>query len=369
MYDTLFPPGAPFFYAILRHLDPSMRLIDYSLWFLSSLVPLLLAYTAERLCGRTSALFVLAFSSLYFPLWEYFGYLLSEGPFLFTLLSAFLLLVLSLQAPSRRKAIFWGLAAGVMLGASAACKSCSLVSALLVFSVLIFSARKNHFRIWPSLIAAGMGLILLLIPVSIHATRLNEGRFLLIANDAPRTFLLGHQGRVGLTWFYDTARDFRMNFINPSSNQHYYAVEKTYPFGPYDAANYAAGWKWTKANPGEALLLSIEHVFDSFALVTPWPGYFRPYQPWTVFFSEVFLVLLLAPVLVHLCRSAREFGRADPSILGDMMLTAAILSIYILAFFFVGEARYRVQYDGFMIILASRAFFPRSSESSYRWCH
>jgi len=254
-----------------------------------------------------------------------------------------------------------GFAGGIFLAASAACKSCALVSAAFVLLILLFVSRKNSLRLWPTLSAAAVGAALLLIPVSIRATRLNEGRFVLIANDAPRTFLLGHQGRVGLTWFVDAKRDFRMNYINPSAPQHGYGVEKTYSFGPYDAGpNYAAGWRWTKANPLEALLLSFEHVFDSFALVTAWPGSFRPYLPWTIFFTEMFYVFILGPAFFHIVRSRRAFYRADPEYVGDMILFGALASIYVLAFFFVGEARYRVQYDGFMLLLASRTFFPKS---------
>ena len=70
LYDTLFPPGTPFYFALLRALDPTLRLIDVIQWQLSCLIPLLLGVTAERLYGRGCALWVVVVSSLYFPFWE-----------------------------------------------------------------------------------------------------------------------------------------------------------------------------------------------------------------------------------------------------------------------------------------------------------
>jgi len=361
LYDTLFPPGAPMYFYVLRQIDPSMALIDTVQWVLSCLVPIMLGLTAKRLFGRRSAIFVFGFSSLYFPLWEFFGYFISEGPFIFTLTAAFLFLLVSLQAPSTKAALWWGLLSGLFLGFSAACKSCALLSALLIFAALLHTRRKNRFRLWPTAVTVALGLFVVLLPISIRATRLNEGRFLLLANDAPRTFLLGHQGRVGLMWWFDSKRDFHMNFSNPSASQHMYSEVKTYPWGVYETApNYSAGWQWIKENPGDALLLSLEHVFDMFAIALPWPGYFRSYVRWTIFFNEIFLVLLLLPVMIHLVRSRRAIWWANRRYAGDAIVIAAVLSIYILAFLFVGEGRYRICYDGFMIMLASRVFFPGS---------
>lgn len=150
-----------------------------------------------------------------------------------------------------------------------------------------------------------------------------------------------------------------MNFINPSAPQHQYVEERSYRFGPYEAApNYAAGWKWIRANPVDALLLSFEHVFDCFAFVLPWPGYFRPYVRWTAFFAQFFIAVLLLPAVVHVTRAFRRFAATDPRVLGDAMVAAAAVSVYILAFFFLGEGRYRISYDGFMLLLAARAIFP-----------
>lgn len=336
-----------------------MRLLDLAQWFLSCLVPPLLGLISLRLFDRKVAAAVFLVSCLYFPLWEYFGYFISEGPFIFTQLAAFLLLVLSLQSKSGRGALAWGLAGGIALGACAVIKSCALFSAALVFALLIYYRCRHQFRIAHTAVGALIGLSLILTPVSIRATRMNEGRFLLIANDAPRTFLLGHQGRAGLTWWLDGPRNFHMNFSNPSATQHGYGEIKEYHFGPYESKpNYQAAWSWIGNNPLEALLLSIEHVFDMFAIALPWPGYFRPYAGWTIFFNEFFIALILFPALIHLLRVGKKLFQRDPQVAGDGIVAAAALSIYLLAFIFLGEGRYRICFDGFMMMLAARALFP-----------
>ncbi len=365
LYNTLFPPGAPFYYAVLRTIDPSMDLLILTQWLLSCLLPPLLALTAFKLFGRENAVYVLLFSSLYFPLWEFFGYFISEGPFIFALYSAFLLLILSLQAKTAKTSIIAGLAGGVMLGGAAACKSVALLTAGLVFTALLALTKGRKHRTASAFFSALVGVALVIAPVSIRATRLNEGRFLLIANDAPRTFLLGHQGRVGLTWWIDKQRNFQINFINPSTSQHNYIEQRTYNFGPYDGSrNYAAGLDWIRNNPLEALLLSIEHVFDMFAIALPWPGYFRDYAEWTIFFNEIFIALILFPALLHLAKISRSILRRDTRYLYDLLTAAAAFSIYLIAFLFLGEGRYRICYDGFMILLASRAFFSPKSKSA-----
>ena len=270
---------------------------------------------------------------------------------------SFMLLILSLQAKSTLGGSLWGILTGLALGSSATFKSVALFSAALVMIALLYYRLRHKFRIWPTLASAVMGVVIVLTPISIRATRLNEGRFLLIANDASRTFLLGHQGRAGLTWWVDSKRDFHMNFINPSTVQHSYNEIKSYPFGVYDSAqNYAAGWRWIQENPVDSLLLSFEHVFDMFAIALPYPGYFRSYSRWVVFFNQVFMALILLPAMVHLCSYWRRMYVADKNSLGDTIVAAAGVSIFIIAFLFLGEGRYRICYDGFLIILASRAF-------------
>ena len=363
LYDTLFPPGTSIYIAVMRWLDPSMHALIVSQWVLASLVPSILGYTALRLFGQRNAIFVFLFSSLYFPLWEYFGYLFSEGPFIVLMSFGFLLMLLSLSAQGMKGAVLWGSASGIAFGAAAICKSVALFSLVLVFAALLFYRLRHRFRLVVTIASLVTGIAIILIPVSIRSTRLNEGRFLLIANDASRTFLLGHQGRVGLTWWVDSARNFHMNFINPSTIQHSYGETKTYPFGVYDnAANYAAGLQWVAENPLEATLLSFEHVFDMFAVALPYPGYYRPYSRWVTFFNQVFLALIFLPAIVHILRSYRGMLHADPQLVGDAMIFAAVVSIFIIAFLFLGEGRYRICYDGFMLLLASRAFFPRASE-------
>lgn len=355
--DTIFPPGGKYYFGVLMQLDPSMEMAMYVQFLLSCVIPLLLYVTAGRLFGRRNGLFALGFSSLYFPLWEYYGYFMTEGPFLFLILFTFYLLLRSLQAETRVPAWLWGLAAGLTLGLSAAFKSLALASALLVFAALLAFFRRFKLRMLPTLAASTAGLLMVLSVISMHATRLNEDRFLLIANDAPRNFLLGHHGRVGMATFTDEKRHFIHEFGGPVAAQRGYQDHLQLNVGVYEGAEqYRMAVDWMKAHPGEALLQSLEHAFDLFYGSVPWPGAVRSYHSWSIFFSEVFLVLLLFPAGIHLVQHGREMLRLKPRYCADLLVFLPVLSVFMVAFLFAGEPRYRIPYDVFMILLASRAY-------------
>lgn len=355
--DTIFPPGGKYYFGVLMQMDPSMELAMHVQFLLSCMIPLLLYATAFRLFGRRHALFALGFSSLYFPLWEYSSYFLSEGPFLFLMLLSFYLLIRSLQAEGPTSAWLWGLAAGLTLGFSSAFKSLALVSALLVFAALLALYRRFKIRIWPTMSASTAGLLMVLTVISAHATKLNEGRFLLIANDAPRNFLLGHHGRVGFATFTDEKRHFFHEFGCPVAAQRGYKDVIRLNVGVYEGAEqYRMAIAWMKEHPAEAFLQSIEHAFDLFVGSVPWPGSVRNYLSWSIFFCEVFLVLLLFPAGIHLVRYGREMLRLHPRFCADLLVVLPVFSVFLVAFLFVGEPRYRIPYDAFMILLASRLY-------------
>lgn len=354
--DTIFPPGGGIFFGLLMKLDPSMEQALRVQFLMACLVPLLLMVIARLLFGARHGWLVLAMASLYFPLWEYHGYFMSEGPFQFFLLLSFFLLLLSLRARWVLAAAGWGLAAGLMLGVASAFKSIALVSGVLTFFALLLVWRKHRIRLAPTASGVLIGLVLVLTPLSMRASRLNEGRFLLIANEAPRSFLLGHHGRVGGASFTDAKRGYSHEFGCPVAAQRGYTEVLRLNVGVYEPAEiYKEGWAWIKRNPGEALLQAIEHSFDLFYGTLPWPGVVRPYVTWVIFFSQVFLMLILFPAVYGLVRRAREILALHPAVCGDLLALAPVASVFLVAFLYVGEPRYRIPYDGLFMLLAVRA--------------
>lgn len=371
--ETVHPPGARFLFGTLRWLEqvlwpnyePSMTLVPVAQFVLSILVPLLLAGTAWELFGRRTALFMLVLASLYFPFFDYAGYLLSEGPFLFALVCSFFLLVRSLRTTGQA-AIWYGAGAGVMLGCAAALKTVALPAALLVLLALGAMGWKYRLPLVRPLVAAVAGLLLILIPLAVRGPRLSGGRFCLIANDASRNILLGHYGRIRGIKFTDPARRSNIVFISPATHPKGYQHVVDVPAGAYESAKLIdLALRWVREHPGEALMLSFEHMFDLAFGTLPWPSSENPrLRNYVDLFHYLFLIFVLLPVATHVCHHLRPLLRLEPELCADLLVLAPVLALAVVAFLSLGEPRYRVPFDGFLLLLAARYY---CGAGSARW--
>lgn len=356
--DTLYPPGTAFFFGWLHTIDPSWHLAIAVQWGFSCLVPLLLADTARCLYGHRVAWLTLILSSGYFPFLDHASYFFSEGLLLVAVVATMWALVHALQAGCRTQRWVWGVGAGVLLGAAAAVKSVVLVPALGVVGVLAIAAWRAPGRraaVFAACCGASIGFVLVCAPLSVRCTRLNEGHFCLISNNGPMNVLLGHAGHIkGIRWT-DPQRHFMHEFGCPVANQRGYTELLEFPFGAYESRpNLAAAWQWIHRHPTDALLLSLEHVFDLFVGTLPWPTSHSPQRRWINLFQQLYWIFLLLPALYSLARQwAQRKASAGPT-LADALMIAPLLGLMVVVFATKGEPRYRVAYDGFMILLAAR---------------
>ncbi|MCE9556238.1 MAG: phospholipid carrier-dependent glycosyltransferase [Planctomycetes bacterium] len=227
------------------------------------------------------------------------------------------------------------------------------------------------------MLCSGMGLISIVVPLIQRATKLNEGRFCFISTNGAVTTLMGHFGESRLFQFRDPKRP-HLNFDSgyPVAYQKGYHQDVVMPFGAYDAPRCLdAAWKWSKENPLDAVQLSSEHVHDLFYGSVPWPAsYPAPGKPWptvtiagkpieiyhwmcdmTIFMKIFWICILLPAVIFLVVRVPRLFRPQGPG-LGDALLALPILGLMIGAFVALGEPRYRIPFDAFLIILAARAY-------------
>jgi len=354
--ETVHPPGTRFFFGILMWADDSFTLVMIVQFILAALVPLLLWGIARNLFGRRTALWTLAISSLYYPLFDYFGYVLSEGPFMFSMVCSFWFLVRGLRTRGRLSLMLW-FAAGGMLGVAASFKSVVLPAAFLVMLALLLIMRKHKLVAGRGLITAAAGLLMILAPLSVRATILSEGRFCLIANDATRNILLGHYGDIGGARFSDPLRGTVYFFGSPSCAQKGFSEVVDFQFGVYENEKIMAeAMKWITAHPLDSVLLSFEHLFDLFYGTLAWPSCVSETRKWVVLFSEIYLVLILFPACYFVLRHLRPMLSLRADLCGDVLVLMPIVALAIAAFLTLGEPRYRIPFDGFMILLACRAF-------------
>jgi 4-amino-4-deoxy-L-arabinose transferase-like glycosyltransferase len=350
--DTVMPPGTAYFFGVLFKIDPSMTFAVYVQLAIACAIPLLVWGIGKELFGRRVALTALVLASAYYPMFDYAGYFLSENALAFLMLLAFYLIARSLSRKGVSRLLHAGFA-GLFLGLAIAFKSVALGSAGFVVLVLLTS-KKQRRRALPLLAAATIGLALVLVPVSIRATRLNEGRFSLVANDTARGILIGHHGRIYRVIFTDKKRHYWYEFGNNTALQRGWSETYNIDAGPWDNKELLAeAWRWSKENPLESTRLGFEHIHEIFVAL-PWPSCAYPrLEPWVYAFQRGFQAFLLLPALAHLLVGRRRSNAAG---FEDALVLAPVLGVVVGAFMSVGEPRYRVPYDGFIVLLAARGY-------------
>ena len=122
-----------------------------------------------------------------------------------------------------------------------------------------------------------------------------------------------------------------------------------------NAANIAAGWRWIAAHPGEAVVLSVDHIYDTLFGVAAWPTYGNDTWLWSHVSQYLFLALLFVPVVLVWSGIARRGPRAALTS-RTALVTAPIVALLVTVAIATGEVRYRIPFDVFFIAMAC-AFF------------
>ncbi len=360
--DTLYPPATGYFFGWLHRIDPSWHLALIMQWILSALVPVCIAAFAYDLFGKRVALLSLAMASVYFPFIDYASYFLSENLLLFCLMLAMTCLARALSTTHRVWRVISSALAGVMLGLAAVTKSVVLLPGLLIVLALGYHGLRYRARYiaW-ILIGATVGLCGVVVPAAQRCTRLNEGHYCTISTNGGIGVLIGHYNGLVMGHFRDDQRHTYFEFGSPPDFQTGLPIgpesNPEFSFGPYDSARALdTAWQQIKNQPLNAVLRSIEHVFGLFTGSVPWPTSHTPQRRWAIFFQEVYWVALLFPALVHLVQQRRALWRMRGTGLADALMILPLLGLMIVAFCTMGEPRFRIPFDGLMIVLAARCY-------------
>ena len=360
--DTIYPAGCIFFAGIYI-LDPSWKMAVDLQFLLSAVLPLLVYALGRDLFGRRTAVYALIASSLYFPFIDCAGFFLTENPFMFFNLLSLWLLIRSLRTQSAWGAAAAALLSGIFLGVAVSFKSFVVISAGLIGVYLVWLAWRQRWRGLPlRLSAALIGLLAVMAPLTVRATRLNDGRFCLGSSTGAMNILQGHHGNIGWVHFVDPKRNTRYKFGSAASLQKHY--DPLYlPCGPYDGAEIMAETRtWIQAHPIEALRLSVEHVFDLFINNEFWPGNMRFERRWMTLFQELFLIAILFPVLLLVVDYRWKLLKPEAS--GVLLALLPLAGVMSAAFIAIGEIRYRVPFDPYLILLASFWYATRPAAAS-----
>jgi len=193
------------------------------------------------------------------------------------------------------------------------------------------------------------------IPVSAwqfsRCTTANNHHICLGSTKGASDFLLGHYGRINVMVWHDPSGEV-IWFGSPSASQHGYTEHVDLNFGVTDnAKNFQAAIEWIKAHPQSALLLSCEHVYDLFFGSFPWPSVSTRYWLGAAGGHYVFICLMLFPACVRLLAILRKDGFCQLPASTESLLLAPVIGLIVTAAIATGEARYRIPFDSFFIIV------------------
>lgn len=359
--DTIYPPGMHMLLGVMYAIDSTWEPAIWLQFMLSCLIPLLISGLGYALYGMRVASLALIFASLYFTFIDYAGFFLAENPYLFSVCSALLLLVLALRAHSAFWRILAAILGGAMVAISAAFKEAIVVPAALIGLFLLYLAwHHRSSSILVTVIAASLSAVAVIAPFSYRCTTLSEGAFCVTSNSGALTMLEGHHGEYVKVWYHDHERNLHFWFGPPPFAKRGYTGELHFDFGAYDArANRAAAWVWIKEHPWQAFLLSTQNVFQLFVGPTPWPSSDTEDKHLATFVQELFLVIVLLPALVFVWCHWRGLVRLEERYWADILVLLPVLGLMAAVFLSLGDPRYRIPFDGFLILLAARLYLQQ----------
>ena len=365
--DVTHPLGYASLLAFLIGSSRSLALAINVQLVVSCLVPLTVGLLGAAAYGRRTGYLAVVFASLYFPFIEYGALFLSEVHFIFWMALTFASWFAARRA--RRRAVALGLTAvgGLCLSVATALKSVALPAAFMYFVVegvaLVVGRPTDGPRVsWLARLAPLKPWLLRGALVAVAAapllgvlarvcTRANDGQFCVTGNKMGADFLMGHYGRIAdIEWVTEGHDQFR--FGSPGALLRHYDAHARVMFSITDnKANTAEAWRWIGKHPGEAIVLSLDHIYDTFFGSSMWPSFNSGMWPFANLSEYIFIVLLFVPTVLACAGIVKRGWRAALTSRTALAL-APVLALTITVAIATGEVRYRIPFDVFFIVVA-----------------
>ena len=363
-WDVTHPLGFPAFLAFMLSDGGTLLQAGYAQMLVGCLVPGAVGLLGLAAFGPRTGMLAVVFASLYFPFIEYGALFLSEIHFTLWMALAFAGFLGAIGA--RRRAVSLGLAAagGVALSVAISMKNVGLLAALAFLAAegvaLLFgrasdapsSLRRAAVRRWllrGAMVALGAAPLFAVMTKT--CTEANRGNFCFSGNKPAADFLLGHYGQLlNLDWAADEGHGY--GFGSPGSVLRNYRRHASVRWVITDnAANAAEAWRWIAKHPSDAVVLSLDHIYDTFLGSAMWPSFGHDSWPYAHLSQYVFVILLAIPALVACRRAARDGARAFIASRTALVLSPVVALAFTVAIA-TGEVRYRVPFDIFFIAVA-----------------
>jgi hypothetical protein len=368
-WDVTHPIGYPAVLAALYSWDPSLNRAAHVQLLVSCLVPLATGLLGLATFGRRTAFACVIFSSFYFPFIDFGALFLAEIYFIFWLAISFAGLFAAMRVQTRTPMILLSLGSGLALSLASALKSVALPAVACFFLANVFGKLLTRTSSTPvGVLQAGTSLRRLkgvalrgsitavaasplLIVLATICTRANRGHMCVTGNKVGADFLLGHYGRIGsMGWGADLGRAFQ--FGSPGSYLRHYDNVARVAFPMTDSvANAAEASRWVFAHPFEAIVVSLDHIYDAFFGVAAWPTYATSQWPFAHLAQYVFLIFLFIPTVL-VCADLMRLGARHVLSSQTALVLAPVTALAITVAIATGEVRYRIPFDLFFIVVA-----------------
>lgn len=364
--DTIWPPAAASLLAPLLAVDASLGIAARVQVVLSVLTFLLVGHMAYCLAGPRTAVVALLFAAFHFGFIHYAGFFLSEQWFQFAMTLGLWTAVVALGSTPpadaarwpRLKSVACGMAVGACFGFAASVRPNALPVALVVASVLLAQAlvARARLRLY-ALAGALVSWLAVLAPLAARCTRLSGG-FCPVSNNFLMNVALGQAGAIsGLEFRAPGHPELDTGWVPPALLHHGYSGTHEIPISIYDTRGL---FEWVlgrwREDPCACFVRAIGNVLD-LARFEYWPADFGRFdERLATVAAQGFLVLVALPgvvALVGLLRRAIRERALPPTLL---LLAATMGATLAVAAFSLGEARYRMPFDGVLIVLAAALY-------------
>ncbi len=358
--DVTHPPATSWLFAQFYQLDKSYFYLVLLQIVVAALIPLAVGLLAWAAFDQRCAAWSVALSSCYYYHVEYAGFFLSEVYMMLLIPACMACYLLAVKSKSLARTLLFGGIGGVLFLIAVAFKTVA-APAILGFCAVHWlltpgSRRKKTLAIATLCLVTIPGLV----PISARCTRANSGKFCLQSNKSAADFLLGHYDRVHSIRWTDS------EFGNPSADQHGYEQVSDVPFSITDSKrNFQTAWDWIRSHKTQALVLSVQHVFDLFSPNAPWPSIWTPEWPTAQGQMYLFVIFLIWPSCLLLFDIARSGGPLAMLRSLEFALFSVIFGVIVAVLIASGEPRYRLPFDCVFIVLGVQ--FYRRMFARHAW--
>jgi len=342
-------PAYPFFLRIIYGIFGKTLFLVQLLQVIANIATIVFTYLAVRNFSNKKAAIVAAIISAFYTNYIFYsGAILSET--LQTFIYSILIYYLTINKKKRSKNYFFYL--GLLLGFAAWFRGNILVFAIL-YSLFVLYKFLKYASIRHKLIKdLGMfyaGLILIIVPITIHNIAAGDDFVLLTSNGGINFFIGNNERAVGV---FVTPKEF--DFNNDLSGHHYVEeiLKKRLKFSEASTYWYNRGLEYIKKHPGDYLLLELKKLILFFGegeypqSSNMNPEYFAKHYSRILdlpLFGFFFLVFFAVPGIYLSWKKGRK----------NILLLMFLISFIFGTILFFVNGRYRMAITPLMVLFAA----------------